>query len=64
MELIGQQKNQRFYPTFSGVAQSYNYYPISYMKRNEGVAYLALGFGKTIADGEKSLREVERKNKS
>ena len=26
------------------------------MKRNEGVAYLALGFGRTIADGEKCLR--------
>ena len=26
------------------------------MKRNEGVAYLALGLGRTIAEGEKSLR--------
>ena len=26
------------------------------MKRNEGVAYLALGFGRTIVDGEKCLR--------
>ncbi|MBA65587.1 MAG: hypothetical protein CMG55_07290 [Candidatus Marinimicrobia bacterium] len=56
-EIVGiSYKSKRFYPTFSGVLQSINYYPISYMKRNEGVAYLALGFGKTIADGEKSLR--------
>ena len=26
------------------------------MKREEGIAFLALGLGKTIADGEKSLR--------
>ena len=56
MELIGKQKDQRFYPTFSGVAQSYNYYPISYMKREEGIAFAALGLGKTIVDGGKSLR--------
>ena len=56
-EVVGvKYKSNRFYPTFSGVLQSINYYPVSYMKRNEGVAYLALGFGKTIADGEKCLR--------
>jgi len=56
MELIGEKHNDNFYPTFSGVAQSYNYYPISYMERNEGVVFIASGLGKTIADGKKSLR--------
>ena len=56
MEMIGQRHNERFYPTFSGVAQSYNYYPTSYIKRSDGVAYLALGLGKTVVDGKKSLR--------
>ena len=56
MELIGKRHKNLFYPTFSGVAQSYNYYPISYMKRNEGIIFAALGLGKTIVDGEKSLR--------
>lgn len=56
MELIGQKKDNRFYPTFSGTAQSFNYYPVSYMDRNEGVAYVALGLGRTVAEGEKSLR--------
>ena len=56
-EVVGiKYKSNRFYPTFSGVLQSINYYPVSYMKRNEGVAHLALGFGRTIADGEKCLR--------
>ncbi len=56
MELIGKKHEDRFYPSVSGSAQSFNYYPISYMKREEGVAYLALGLGRTIAEGEKSLR--------
>ena len=56
MEMIGQVHENRFYPTFSGVAQSYNYYPSSYIKRNNGVAYLALGLGKTVVDGKKNLR--------
>jgi hypothetical protein len=56
MELIGQSFDNRFYPTFSGTTQSFNYYPVSYMKRNEGVAFVALGLGRTVAEGEKSLR--------
>ncbi len=56
-EIVGQPyDSKRFYPTFSGVLKSINYYPVSYMKRDEGVAYLALGFGRTIVDGEKCLR--------
>ena len=56
MELVGKSHANRFYPSASGLAQSFNYYPVSYMKRKEGVAYLALGLGRTIAEGEKSLR--------
>jgi len=56
MEMIGKNHNDRFYPTFSGVAQSFNYYPVSHMNRNQGVSFIALGLGKTIADGKKSLR--------
>lgn len=56
MELAGKKHNELFYPSFSGVAQSYNYYPVSYMERNEGIVFTALGLGKTIVDGEKSLR--------
>ncbi|MBC8213878.1 MAG: hypothetical protein ISR90_02570 [Candidatus Marinimicrobia bacterium] len=55
-ELVGQKHENRFYPTFSGVAQNYNYYPVSYMEREEGVAFIALGLGRTIVEGEKALR--------
>ena len=56
MEMVGQNYNDRYYPTFSGTAQSFNFYPVSYLQRDEGVAHLALGLGRTIANGEKSLR--------
>ena len=56
MEMIGKTHNERFYPTFSGVAQSYNYYPSSYINRHDGVAYLALGLGKTVVEGKKTIR--------
>ena len=56
MEIAGKKYSSgRFYPTFSGVLKSINFYPVSYMKRDEGVCYLALGFGKTIVDGGKCL---------
>jgi len=56
-ELAGQEHNSgRFYPTFSGLVQSTNYYPISYQQREEGVAYLALGLGMTVVENERSLR--------
>ncbi len=56
MELIGQPFKERYYPVISGSAQSINYYPVSYMKREEGVASIALGFGRTVAEGEQALR--------
>ena len=55
-ELIGEDHNGRFYPTFSGVAQSYNYYPISYQKREEGIVSIAVGLGFSVVGGEKVLR--------
>jgi len=46
----------RFYPSISGVARSLNFYPIGGEKYEDGVVNLALGLGKTIVDGETSLR--------
>lgn len=45
-----------YYPAFSGVAQSYNYYPISRMRPEEGIAQIALGLGKTVVEGETCIR--------
>lgn len=55
-QLIGQQFGDYFYPDVSGVAQSQNFYPISYMKPKEGIVHMALGFGKIVVEGGKSLR--------
>ena len=55
-ELIGNEYNGKFYPTFSGVAQSYNFYPISYQKREEGIVSIAAGLGYSVVGGEKVLR--------
>ncbi len=55
-QLVGNEYGDFFYPAISGVAQSNNYYPVSYMKPDEGIALIALGFGKTVVEGEKSLR--------
>ncbi|MCP4751600.1 MAG: phosphoenolpyruvate synthase/pyruvate phosphate dikinase, partial [Proteobacteria bacterium] len=55
-EVSGNQYGDYYYPTVSGVAQSYNFYPFSHMKAEEGVASIALGLGKTVVDGEKCLR--------
>lgn len=45
-----------FYPAFSGVLQSYNYYPIPPLKEEEPVAYIGLGLGETIVGGSQALR--------
>jgi hypothetical protein len=50
-EVVGSRFNERFYPTLSGVARSYNFYPVGRAKPQEGVVDLALGLGKTIVDG-------------
>ena len=54
--LSGKQYGDYFYPAISGVAQSHNFYPVSHMKPEEGIAHIALGFGKTVVEGEKTLR--------
>ena len=55
-EVIGQKHDDLFYPTFSGVLRSLNYYPIGDERAEEGIASLALGLGKYIVDGGQTLR--------
>ena len=54
--VVGQLHQDAFYPDFSGVARSYNYYPVGQAKPEDGVVNVALGLGKTIVDGGVSLR--------
>ena len=55
-EVVGRQYGDRYYPTFSGVLRSLNYYPIGDERAEEGIASLALGLGKYIVDGGQTLR--------
>ena len=54
-KLIGKEYGNRFYPVISGVVQSCNFYPMKPLKRNEGIANVALGLGRVVVEGEKVL---------
>jgi hypothetical protein len=50
-ELVGKRYRSRYYPELSGVARSYNYYPLKPARPEDGVVNLALGLGKTVVEG-------------
>jgi CheY-like chemotaxis protein len=52
--LVGSPHGSRFYPDFSGVARSYNYYPSPPSTAEDGIATVALGLGLTVVRGEKA----------
>ena len=54
--LVGERHGNRFYPHISGVARSHNYYPHPPARTEDGVAAVALGLGKTVAEGAPCLR--------
>lgn len=55
-QVVGREHDKRFYPSISGVAQSYNYYPVSYMKPDDGFAVAAIGLGMYVVGGEQAFR--------
>ena len=55
-KVIGHDYNGKYYPSVSGVAQSYNYYPISYMEPEDGFSVAAVGLGMYVVGGENSFR--------
>jgi CheY-like chemotaxis protein len=55
-KMVGAPHENRFYPDFSGVARSYNFYPIAPQKPLDGIVSVALGLGKTIVDGGITVR--------
>ena len=59
-EVCGNRHGDIFYPTFSGVARSINYYPIGSEKAEDGIANVAFGLGKLIVEGGISLRFCPR----
>ncbi|MGD9928959.1 MAG: PEP/pyruvate-binding domain-containing protein [Mangrovibacterium sp.] len=59
-EVVGHEHNKRYYPSISGVAQSYNYYPVSYMEPQDGFAVAAVGLGMYVVGGENAFRFCPR----
>lgn len=55
-EVVGQYHGDYYYPSFSGVGRSLNYYPIGDEEATDGVAEVAVGLGKYIVDGGMALR--------
>jgi len=55
-QISGTRYKNYFYPSISGVAQSYNFYPIAHLKAEDGISYIALGLGKIVMGGGKTLR--------
>ena len=52
--------SERFYPEVSGVARSYNFYPTGPQKPEDGIASVALGLGRTIVEGGRTVRFCPR----
>lgn len=54
-QVVGTAHGQRFYPDFSGVVRSHNFYPVEPMTFSDGIAAVALGLGRTVVDGGKCI---------
>jgi hypothetical protein len=55
-QIVGRRRGDYVYPHMSGVACSYNFYPVDPMKPEEGIASVALGLGKTVVEGGRTVR--------
>lgn len=55
-EVIGEDHDGFYFPSFSGVGRSLNYYPLGGETPEDGVAEVAIGLGKYIVDGGRGLR--------
>ncbi len=55
-EVVGKEVDGYYFPSFSGVGRSLNYYPLGSERPEDGVAEVAVGLGKYIVDGGVGLR--------
>ncbi len=55
-QLVGERANGYFYPAISGVGQSHNYYPFGHQRQEDGIVTIALGLGRAVVEGERTLR--------
>ncbi|MCF6271322.1 MAG: DUF5752 family protein [Melioribacteraceae bacterium] len=55
-EMVGAEHSNKFYPEISGVAKSYNFYPVEPLKPADGIVSAAFGLGKTVVEGGNVMR--------
>ncbi len=55
-KMVGATHNNKFYPDFSGVGKSHNFYPVQPQTPEDGIVSVALGLGKIVVDGGNALR--------
>jgi CheY-like chemotaxis protein len=53
--VVGAPHGDRYYPDFSGVARSHNFYPTPPLRPEDGVASVALGLGREVVSGGRFL---------
>ena len=54
-QVVGSAHGSRYYPDFSGVVRSRNFYPVAPVTVRDGFAAVALGMGRTVVGGGKCL---------
>jgi len=51
-EVVGRSYGERYYPNFSGIASSFNFYPLgNHLQPEDRIAFVAMGLGKTVVEG-------------
>ena len=59
-KMVGTTHTNRFYPDFSGVAKSHNFYPLPPQRPEDGIVSVALGLGKMVVEGGNTVRFCPR----
>ncbi|MBT8399089.1 MAG: histidine kinase [Rhodothermia bacterium] len=58
--IVGARHGDYYYPSFAGVARSYNFYPTGPMLPEDGIVSVALGMGKSVVDDGSGVRFCPR----
>ncbi|MFA4874667.1 MAG: DUF5752 family protein, partial [bacterium] len=59
-QIVGKGHDGYYYPDVAGVAQSFNFFPVGYLKPEDGIAELVMGLGTMAVRGERALRFCPR----
>jgi hypothetical protein len=55
-QVVGRRHDRYLYPDIAGVGRSINFYPTPEVRAEDGVVSVALGLGKTVVEGGRSVR--------